>query len=218
MNLGIILRGLFLEGGIDATRVRTLGDSFSWRLPRRPSWERRITAGAWEREPLSAFHERRARLIRDTGGDGVVVLYGYGEADVAASVTSFRQNEEFYYLTGWNEPEAIMLLAPKAHAPGARRNWAKRSSTFPRTTARRRNGRDPSWRPEDADAPARTGFPDGSRRRAIRRRPAGSAQGFPKIYTELTPATGERRGLLSGGEVNEASRARRPRLRSPTCA
>ena len=76
-------------------------------------------AGAWEREPLSVFHERRARLIRDTGGDGVVVLFGYGEADVAASVTSFRQNEEFYYLTGWNEPEAIMLLAPKAQASGA---------------------------------------------------------------------------------------------------
>ena len=58
-----------------------------------------LAAGAWEREPLSAFHERRARLIRDTGGDGVVVLFGYEEADVAASVTSFRQNEEFYYLT-----------------------------------------------------------------------------------------------------------------------
>jgi len=52
-------------------------------------------------------------------GDGLVVLYGYGDADVAASVTSFRQNEQFYYLTGWNEPEAIMLLAPKAHAHGS---------------------------------------------------------------------------------------------------
>jgi len=55
-----------------------------------------IAAAAWEREPLTAFRDRRARLIRDTGGDGVIVLYGYGEAEVAASVTSFRQNEEFY--------------------------------------------------------------------------------------------------------------------------
>ena len=58
-------------------------------MPWRPSWGRR-----WRRAPGSAsrspvFHERRARLIRDTGGDGVIVLYGYGEADVAASVTLF---------------------------------------------------------------------------------------------------------------------------------
>src|SRR5512140_638544 len=78
-----------------------------------------LAASAWEREPAGAFHERRARLLRETGGDGVVVLYGYDEANVAASVTPFRQNEEFYYLTGWIEPGAIMLLAPKVHAPGA---------------------------------------------------------------------------------------------------
>ena len=97
-----------------------------------------LAAGAWEREPLSVFHERRARLIRDTGGDGVIVLYGYGEADVAASVTSFRQNEEFYYLTGWNEPEAIMLLAPKAHAPGAAAELGKEILYIPAAQPRRR--------------------------------------------------------------------------------
>ena len=86
-----------------------------------------VAAGAWEREPLAVFHERRARLIRDTGGDGVIVLYGYGEAEVAASVTPFRQNEEFYYLTGWNEPDAIMLLVPKAHASGAAPQLARQT-------------------------------------------------------------------------------------------
>src|SRR5213593_3591614 len=74
-------------------------------------------AGAWEREPLSVYHERRARLVSETG-DGVVVLFGYHEADVAASVTTFHQNENFYYLTGWNEPDALLLLVPKGSRAG----------------------------------------------------------------------------------------------------
>src|ERR1039458_3677703 len=75
-----------------------------------------VAAYGWEHEAVSVFQGRRARLVHELGGDGVVVLFGYRGADVAASVTSFRQNEEFYYLTGWNEPEAMMLLVPKAHA------------------------------------------------------------------------------------------------------
>ena len=74
-----------------------------------------LPARAWQREPLAVFHQRRARLVRDTGGDGVIVLYSYRDADVAASITSFRQNEQFYYLTGWNQPDAVMLLVPKRH-------------------------------------------------------------------------------------------------------
>src|SRR2546426_11984300 len=77
-----------------------------------------LPAGAWERESLSVFHERRARLVSETG-DGVVVLLGYGESDVAASTTSFRQNEMFYYLTGLNEPDGVLLLVPRATGSGA---------------------------------------------------------------------------------------------------
>src|ERR1051326_735267 len=75
-------------------------------------------AAAWDRGNLADYHERRARLVSETP-DGVVVLFGYNDADVAASVTTFHQNENFYYLTGWNEPDAMMLLVPKGSAnPG----------------------------------------------------------------------------------------------------
>src|SRR6516225_4775796 len=77
-------------------------------------------AVAWEREPLSVYHQRRARLVGDTG-DGVIVLFGYAEADVAASVTGFHQNEAFYYLTGWHQPDAMLLVVPKS-ATGSRRD------------------------------------------------------------------------------------------------
>ena len=116
------------------------------------------TAGAWEREPLSVYHERRARLIRDTGGDGVVVLYGYREADVAASVTPFRQNEEFYYLTGWNEPDAIMLLAPKAHSSGAEAELGKEILYIPAHNRAEEKWTGPKLAPDDSDAAALTGF------------------------------------------------------------
>jgi len=146
-----------------------------------------LAAGAWEREPLTVFHERRARLIRDTGGDGVVVLFGYEEADVAASVTSFRQNEEFYYLTGWNEPGAIMLLAPKAHAPGAAPELNEEILYIPSHNRSEEKWTGPKLAPDDADAPVRTGL------RTVRNVAQFDSdlhealKGFSTIYTELSP-------------------------------
>jgi Xaa-Pro aminopeptidase len=146
-----------------------------------------LAAGAWEREPLSVFHERRARLIRDTGGDGVIVLYGYGEPDVAASVTSFRQNEEFYYLTGWNEPDAIMLLEPKAHASGASPELAEEILYIPSHNRAEEKWTGPKLAPEDADASARTGFRTVHNVSQFASDFQEALKGFSKIYMELTP-------------------------------
>ncbi|MBZ5563481.1 MAG: hypothetical protein LAP13_13805, partial [Acidobacteriia bacterium] len=56
-----------------------------------------LPAVAWDRGSLADYQERRARLLRETSGNGVIVLFGYEEQDVAASVTGFHQNENFYY-------------------------------------------------------------------------------------------------------------------------
>ena len=146
-----------------------------------------LTAGAWEHEPFSVFHERRAQVIRDTGGDGVVVLFAYREADVAASVTTFRQNEEFYYLTAWNEPEAIMLVVPKPPKPGAAAEIEKEVLYVPphNYTGERWTG--PKLGPDDSDAPARTGF---TMVRSTSLFPSDLQEALKnnlKIYTELTP-------------------------------
>ena len=168
-----------------------------------------LAAGAWEREPLSAFHERRARLIRDTGGDGVVVLFGYDEADVAASVTSFRQNEEFYYLTGWNEPGAIMLLAPKAHAPGAAPELGEEILYIPSHNRSEEKWTGPKLAPDDADAPVRTGF------RTVRNVAQFDSdlhealKGFSTIYTELSPQP------ESGEECFQAEMVKKIREKAP---
>ena len=146
-----------------------------------------LEAGAWEREPLSAFHERRASLVRDTAGDGVIVLYGYGEADVAATVTPFRQNEEFYYLTGWNEPGAIMVLVPKTHAPGASAELGKEVLYIPSHDRGEEKWTGPKLAPEDADASALTGFSTVRNVSQFASDLKEALKGFPKIYSELTP-------------------------------
>jgi Xaa-Pro aminopeptidase len=146
-----------------------------------------LAAGAWEREPLSVYHERRVRLMQDAGGNGVIVLYSYGEEEVAASVTQFRQNEEFYYLTGWNEPGAIMLLVPKAPAAGENPVLAQEILYIPAHNRTEEKWTGPKLGPQDADAPARTGF---QTVRAVSQFPNDlqeALKGFPTLYTELTP-------------------------------
>jgi Xaa-Pro aminopeptidase len=145
-----------------------------------------ITYG-WEHEPFSVFHERRARLVHDLGGDGVVVLFGYREADVAASVTSFRQNEEFYYLTGWNEPDGMLLLVPKLHQTGAAAELEKEILYVPAHNLAEERWTGPKLGAEDADAPARTGFAVVRDTSLFSSDLQETLKGFSKIYTELTP-------------------------------
>jgi Xaa-Pro aminopeptidase len=146
-----------------------------------------LPALAWEREPVSVFHERRARLARETGGDGVVVLFGYRDADMAASVTTFHQNENFYYLSGWNEPEAMMLLVPKAPKPGAPFELEKEILFIPAHNFREEKWTGPKLGPDDADASARTGFPTVMATSLFQSELLEGLKAFPKIYTELTP-------------------------------
>jgi len=63
---------------------------------------------------MTEFAQRRKALMQQIGPDGIVVL------NAAPSVARnhyheypYRQNSDFYYLTGFNEPEAVMVLMPK---------------------------------------------------------------------------------------------------------
>ena len=146
-----------------------------------------LSALAWEHEPLSVFHERRMRLARETGGDGVIMLFGYRDADMAASVTTFHQNENFYYLSGWNEPEAMMLLVPKALKPGAAFGLEKEILFIPPHDFREERWTGPKLGPDDAEASARSGFPTVKATNLFQSELLEALKAFPKIYTELTP-------------------------------
>ncbi|HSW68720.1 MAG TPA: Xaa-Pro aminopeptidase [Gammaproteobacteria bacterium] len=60
------------------------------------------------------FSKRRKKLMQQIGPDSIAIL------PAAPAVARnhyheypYRQNSDFFYLTGFNEPEAVMLLAPK---------------------------------------------------------------------------------------------------------
>jgi Xaa-Pro aminopeptidase len=89
------------------------------------SWNRVITAACAELavaaplladEPIppakpfapEVYQARRAKLMKAMGG-GIAVLYARGEEDP----DGYRQSSDFYYLTGWNEPGAVLVLSPQ---------------------------------------------------------------------------------------------------------
>lgn len=74
---------------------------------------------ALEKQPSSIYRARRVALAAKLHG-GVAVLFA-GEEPVL-DFDPYRQDANFYYLTGWNEPGAALLVVaddPKAATPRA---------------------------------------------------------------------------------------------------
>jgi Xaa-Pro aminopeptidase len=65
-------------------------------------------------QPAAEYQGRRAKLRSEV--DGPVVLFGYTSRNYAGEVAVFFQDEDFYYLTGYNEPDAALVLIPDAAA------------------------------------------------------------------------------------------------------
>jgi Xaa-Pro aminopeptidase len=63
---------------------------------------------ALERQPSTIYQARREALARQLQG-GVGLLFGNYEP--AMEYQDYRQDEDFYYLTGWNEPGAALIVA-----------------------------------------------------------------------------------------------------------
>lgn len=63
------------------------------------------------REPNNAYAERRAKLRAQV--DGPVVLFGYTGREDASPSYVFHQEENFYYLTGHNQPGGALVLVPE---------------------------------------------------------------------------------------------------------
>lgn len=63
--------------------------------------------------PLTEYKQRREAL-RKAAGDSVVILFGRTEREGGEIRAGFFQEPNFYYLTGWSEPGAILVLTPKS--------------------------------------------------------------------------------------------------------
>ena len=75
-------------------------------------------AMALEKQPASTYHARRAALGKSLKG-GVALFFAAEEPTM--EYLDYRQDEDFFYLTGWNEPGAALLIVGDApHAQPAR--------------------------------------------------------------------------------------------------
>src|SRR6266853_4033200 len=66
-------------------------------------------ANATERQNNADYRARRAALAKAMEGDALV-LFAPTEADGPNNLYGFRQEDNFYYLTGWSEPGAAVLI------------------------------------------------------------------------------------------------------------
>lgn len=141
-----------------------------------------------ERQPGADYHARREALAKKAGG--VVVLLAPLEGPDA--VYEFRQEDNFYYLSGITVPGAGLLIAPAADAQGETpaRPYTEilflppRNLRFEKFTGRQLGA-------DDADAPKLTGF---DRVEEVGKLPEAVAKLLvnqrPVVYTELPPPAG----------------------------
>ena len=66
---------------------------------------------AAELQPKEVYRERRRRLVDKIGG-GTIVLWGAGDDRGYGDIGSYRQGSNFFYLSGVELPNAVIVLRP----------------------------------------------------------------------------------------------------------
>ncbi len=67
------------------------------------------------RQPNADYRARRVALSKKTNG-GIVILFAGLEGEGGNAINGFRQDNNFYYLSGWPEPGAALVIAPEVAA------------------------------------------------------------------------------------------------------
>lgn len=111
-----------------------------------------------ERQSNADYHARRVALSRKTKA-GIVVLFAPMEAEGPNALYGFRQDDNFYYLSGWSDPGAALLIAP---ARDAAKDSPARPYTeilfLPMHNLIEEKWTGPKLGPDDPQAPQVTGF------------------------------------------------------------
>jgi Xaa-Pro aminopeptidase len=106
----------------------------------------------------SDYRARRVLLSQKLDG-GVAVLFAATEADGPNAVYGFRQDNNFFYLTGWAEPGAAVVIAPAMEATGDAAARPYREILFlPAHNQTQEKWTGPKLGADDPKAAALTGF------------------------------------------------------------
>lgn len=143
-------------------------------------------AEARAREPNASYAERRAKLRAQVNGP--VVLFGYTGREDASPSYVFNQEENFYYLTGHNQPGAALLLVPDP--PNGKAFAGPREILFLLPRDRQRERWDsPRLGPDDPGVAESTGIAFVQPFSTLRGELEKLATVFPNFYAILPGAT-----------------------------
>ena len=146
---------------------------------------------ALDRQPNADYRARRQALATKTSG-GVVLLFAPTEAEGPNAIYGYRPDSDFFYLSGWAEPGAALLIAPAVEAKGKDPARAYTEILFlPAHNYAAEKWTGPKLGPENPEAPRITGFDhvevlDSMREELVRLLPQPRAT----IYTDV-PGAGE---------------------------
>ena len=147
-------------------------------------------SSALDRQPASDYHARREKLAAKLNG-GVALVFAPPEAEGPNDLYGYRPDDNFYYLTGWPEPGAAVLIAGE-------RDAANNSAARPYTEILflpKRNFSQEQWTgaklgPDDPKASQMTGFEHVESLDSLRDKLVKLVPGRSSIYTDV-PAPGE---------------------------
>lgn len=92
------------------------------------------------------YRQRRASL-REALPDSLIVLFGATERENGELRTGFFQTPDFYYLTGWREPNAVLVITPSSE-----------TLLIPKRDAKQEQWTGPKLAPGDPSVQSETGF------------------------------------------------------------
>lgn len=155
---------------------------------------------AQKQSPLEEYHARREAL-RKALESGVTVLFGNTERDVAGARAAFFQEPNFYYLTGWKEPGAILLLMPPKENGG----FPDEILFLPRRNPEREKWTGHKAAPEDENIRELAGFKNVMAAETFEMQIARALQFASRINTLLDrPGAARLKALLPLREFNDA--------------
>src|SRR5437899_1243836 len=96
--------------------------------------------------PFDEYRNRRSEL-RKANGDAITILFGGTEKEHGDLRSGFFQESNFYYLTGWTEPGAILVMTPSSEV-----------LLIPRRNREQEKWTGPKLSPEDSGIQSATGF------------------------------------------------------------
>jgi Xaa-Pro aminopeptidase len=74
-----------------------------------------LVTSALDRQPNSDYHARREKLAAKLDG-GIALVFAPPEAEGPNAIYGYRPDNNFYYLTGWPEPGAALLVVSASEA------------------------------------------------------------------------------------------------------